>query len=710
MSRIRALFGTAILTTALVATQAQFASATGAPGDLDDSFGDGGFVVTDISSHATGVLVQPDGKIVVAGGALARFNPDGTFDASFGSGGVVPGFAARTIALRPDGKIVAEGSMEGAGYLARFMPDGTLDPSFGSGGLANSQGGSVALSLQADGKILVVAAWSTTDFTIMRYTSNGDPDASFGSGGTVVTDFGQQDEAFALALQSDGRFIVLGSTGKNSSSPFDFALARYLPDGTLDGSFGSGGLVVTDFAATTDHYDDDDGGRALALQPDGKIIAAGWASADDEQDFAVARYLPDGSLDPSFDGDGLVTVNVHNSEQGHEVLLQPDGRIVVVGFGDSGERFALARLEQDGSLDPSFGNGGVVIAPQIGEDTFAAAALQADGKIVAVGNSYESGQGRWAIARFLGDPASPATAPDPPTNVMASPGDSQATVSWTAPSSDGGSAITGYEVEVSPGGQVVPAGANDTQATITGLTNCTPYSFVVRARNAVGPSDDSDPASATPSSTAAVQVGESGSQYVYTPRNVIVPAQQCVRVRWTFNATNARAHTVTEAANGSAGLGPANAPLFNSGLIGPGGSFSSPLLQGATLYQYRSTAPGDSNSPSLYGTISMPVNVSPSTGPRTSSFVVRWAPAPMPGFSFSVQYQYRKANASKWPTTWTAWLSNQTGNQAAFVPPVKNGAGSYRFQARIRNTTTGKLGGWSWVSAAPTCPCEITVT
>ena len=248
-------------------------------------------------------------------------------------------------------------------------------------------------------------------------------------------------------------------------------------------------------------------------------------------------------------------------------------------------------------------------------------------------------------------------------------------------------------------------GGDTLTVTYSTLTRCIPYSFTVAAHNGAGLGTASQALAVTVSGLTTVQVGEASKQYAYSPKSVTTTSDQCVRLNWNFNATNTRAHTVTEVSASNTGLGAASAPLFNSGAINAGGSFSSPLLIGATFYQYRSVAPGDSTSPSLYGSVSMPVVVSPGYGSMGSAFTVQWAPAPLPGYSFTIQYMFKKASATKWPTTWTPWLAGQTGNKTTFIPIPKNGLGMYRFQARIKNDSTRKQGGWSWV--APTgCPAR----
>jgi uncharacterized delta-60 repeat protein len=308
-------------------------------GVLDAGFGHDGVVSTRFSlARSTGALpsalaIQRNGKLVVAGRvfggsvfdrvAVARYETSGKLDPSFGRHGEVVvkvgGLSfARAVAVQRDGRIlVAGGSYLGDRkkiMLLRFTARGKLDASFGNSGkvLADvaSWSEASAVAVQADGRI-VVAGTGRDDFVLLRYTSNGRLDPSFGTGGKVVTTFGvtkergcadcephdSEDEVFSLAVQQDGKLVLAGATdiGGRSGEKFccsrDFALARYTTDGNLDASFGSGGTVVTGFPGCCNAYAQD-----VAIQADGKIVAAGGGAGY----FALSRYGPDGRLDASF--------------------------------------------------------------------------------------------------------------------------------------------------------------------------------------------------------------------------------------------------------------------------------------------------------------------------------------------------------------------------------------------------------------------------
>jgi uncharacterized delta-60 repeat protein len=271
---------------------------------------------------------------------------------------------------------------------------GDLDPIFGSRGrVITDFGGSesaFAVVRQRDGRVIVAGdrfdPGPSDDFVLARYTARGALDPTFDGDGKVSTDFGGHfDGAFAAALQPDGKIVAAGY-GFATTGPQDFALARYNPDGTLDGSFGVGGKLVTSFGNSYD------AAFALLIQPDGKIVAAGRTRSTLSYAFAVARYLPNGALDPSFDSDGLVTTQ---ATAAHDHVLdlefQADGKILAVGTAfdpaDSARTtIVLARYLPDGSLDGSFDGDGLVVAP-FGTSLSAAvdSALQRDGKLLTAG-------------------------------------------------------------------------------------------------------------------------------------------------------------------------------------------------------------------------------------------------------------------------------------------------------------------------------------
>src|SRR6266581_953502 len=448
-SFIRSLAISAAAIMLVFSASGQMAQAAG--GDLDPTFGNGGQVTTDFNHStdiANAVALQPDGKLVVVGQtyknndytgedfAVARYNTDGTLDTTFGVNGKVrtdfPGLAAvaSSVVIQPDGKILVAGgafplvTFLGDFELVRYNSNGSLDTSFGNGGIVTTsfpgQGSyAFAVALQADGKIIAAGTdfvnftnddSSNTDFALARYNPNGTPDTTFSGDGQVATDFdGFNDDAFSILVQPDGKLVAVGSA-KNPATFYDFAAVRYLANGTIDTTFGVAGKVRTDFG-----HADFDQARSAALQPDGKIVAAGTAIFNNglSEPFAVARYNTNGTLDTTFDSDGKLQINFGSFDQtAYKVLLQPDGKIITVGYPNtesSDSDFLLARCNANGSLDTTFGVGGKV-RTSFGDLNGGAygAVLQPDGKIVAVGFQATATNrfAEFALARYLGSSGS----------------------------------------------------------------------------------------------------------------------------------------------------------------------------------------------------------------------------------------------------------------------------------------------------------------
>jgi uncharacterized delta-60 repeat protein len=242
------------------------------------------------------------------------------------------------------------------------------------------------------------------DFALTRYNSDGTLDKTFGGDGKVITDFTDgADQARGVAIQRDGKIVAAGPTPATHRS-VDFGVARYLANGKLDDTFGRHGRAVTDF-----HNDSGDEANAMALQPDGKIVVVGLYTPDGLSFFfAVARYRIDGSLDKTFSGDGKVITAFQDgsSDEAFGVAIQPDHKIVVVGDSLHFSRtddFAVARYNHDGKLDTTFGKKGLVLTNFKGQfglpqsDQAGAVGLQKDGKIVVAG---VTGFGGFAVARY----------------------------------------------------------------------------------------------------------------------------------------------------------------------------------------------------------------------------------------------------------------------------------------------------------------------
>lgn len=324
----------------------------------------------------------------VAAGALvlasAAATADGDLDPSFGGGdGLVPSAAiadTKGLALRSDGKFVlaTTGPFNDSNdfLVERRLADGAPDPTFGGDGRVETQLGGIenayAVAAQPDGKTIVAglstALSGTADFAVVRYDEDGSLDTSFSSDGIVITNLGGYDAVWSVVVDANGKIIAVGSGG----------IVRYSADGSLDTTFSSDG-IVTSF-----------GGVDAALDSEGRLVAVGSVAGSSSNDFTVARFNSDGSLDPSFGGDGISTADFGEIDTGYGITVQPDDRIVVAGttqpFQMPGD-VAVARFATDGTLDASFGGGGKVVTDLDGYDTARAVAVQDDGKIVVAGGT-----------------------------------------------------------------------------------------------------------------------------------------------------------------------------------------------------------------------------------------------------------------------------------------------------------------------------------
>ena len=401
-------------------------TALGAPGDLDKSFGASGLVLTSFGapSQANAIVVQADGKIIVAGQAsaqlaIARYNPDGTLDSTFGAGGKVMTSAGQSaagdaLAIQPDGRIIAAGTVHfnTSAYddwlIVRYNQDGSLDNSFGSAGIVTTNFGTFdaaySVQIQLDGK-LVVGGEADSQYGVARYNPDGTLDQTFAVGGkTINTSFGS-GQINALALLPNGRIVVAG--GSDVLGLVSFGLGMYRANGSVYKKFGDHGSVITGFGICPNLVFSTDSAGSVAIQPDGRIVAAGQTFLNcgpDLSNFAIARYESNGALDPSFGSGGKLIMGFSpvapGVATGRELLIQPDGRIVVGGYVREpglGIGFGLVRFNLDGSFDTTFGSGGKVTT-FFGDANYrdAAMALGRDGKIIGVGTAF----GLFQLARY----------------------------------------------------------------------------------------------------------------------------------------------------------------------------------------------------------------------------------------------------------------------------------------------------------------------
>ncbi len=401
------------------------------PGTLDASFGVGG-VIEPILGLSPGqvasggaVAIDSQGRIVVVSGLhqgprsciVARFLGDGSRDPSFGANGVslvgVEQYMCwhSDLALQADGKIVAVGTIDGhndpRAVLMRYLPDGTLDPSFGDEGVVLSDPmpltHAMAVAIDSDQRIVVAQqarpGFDPDDpayFVTRRYLPDGSVDSSFGIGGIAQGAFNNgQDSLFDLEIQPDGKIVVVGSAGALDYSFFHFGIVRYTADGFRDPTFGSMGLATVDFGLHS-------GASAVATDSLGRIVMVGGVSNGGGNGHgALARLMSDGSLDASFQGIGKVVEPWPYLGYSSMAISSQDEEILAIGTSDTGT-LRLARYETTGLLDSTFGSSGFAEAlPLPGwRQSWGDLAVQPDGRIVVLGSYGDSSSFDLVVARY----------------------------------------------------------------------------------------------------------------------------------------------------------------------------------------------------------------------------------------------------------------------------------------------------------------------
>ncbi len=426
--------------------------AIAADGDLDPTFGSGGRVVTPLGEFVeeNAVTIDGEGRIVAVGKAtgpsnsdmaVVRYLPTGALDSSFNVDGIATfDFPAANdsddafaVTVDAAGGILAAGSSfdgsENRFALIRVSPNGALDTSFGPPGsngfvrthLFDGSAYATAMALDAQGRIVLAGRTlnGDLDMGVVRYDSAGELDPSFGAGGIQNVDFcpcaGDQEYANAVAIDAQGRIVLAGRTRIPPSTSSDFALARLNPDGSGDATFGPN-LVANQGQVITPMGPGLDEAFGITLDPQGRIVVSGQAVIEDggNSHFALARYNPDGSLDQTLSEDGKVNTPVRQESSGsdgaHGVGVDSQGRIVVAGRASvslGANDFAVARYQPNGTLDPTFGAGGVATSAN---GLGLAVAFDARERIVVAGTVLPgdgTSNSEFGLARFIGDSVPP---------------------------------------------------------------------------------------------------------------------------------------------------------------------------------------------------------------------------------------------------------------------------------------------------------------
>ncbi len=379
------------------------------------------------TDEAFAVAIDHLGRIVVAGYTsvphqrmtVARLDASGGLDASFGAGGVAVldvGVRARAQALALD----ADGGMVLAGFgvlvpsgveqfiAVRLNEDGTLATGFGSQGVATTSFGTrdaraLAVAFDGDGGV-VLAGWarssSNHDVAVVRYTATGEPDAGFGNGGRITYAIGGgNDEATAIAIDPDGRIVLAGYAADGST--YDLLAGRLTANGAPDPSFAGTGFRRV---SASDGVEQANG---LLLRADGSVLLAGQSKVGGSQRFVLARLDAAGTPDPTFGTAGVVVTTIGELAEAKGIAAMPRGRIVLAGrarLAGGRLQFALTRHLPSGALDPSFGDGGILLVPfGVKNDEAYAVATGGDDAIVVAGTTRVGSDTSFGLARLLVD-------------------------------------------------------------------------------------------------------------------------------------------------------------------------------------------------------------------------------------------------------------------------------------------------------------------
>lgn len=400
--------------------------------NLDIEFNGTGTVVTDISTfddHLKTMLIQPNGKIIVAGEALInqqtnnfaliRYNTNGTLDSSFGINGIVttslqnPIVNLFEIALQPDGKIIAVGftaiNESTTGTIIRYNEDGTIDTNFGTNGIASVSlnpglNALISVVVKPDSSILVTGTTnlSKLDVLLMQFKPNGTLDTDFNTNGIVTIDFGNSEYGTNLLLLPNNKILIVGTQEDANNFNTDVFLIRLNSSGKIDSTFGNNGHLIYNFGS--DEY-----ARNILLQPDGKIIIAFNSYDANYSNFNVLRCNQDGSLDSSFANNGIASTDFDNTvDEISEIALQSNGKIVAIGkssndFSDN-YTVAMLRYNNNGTLDSTFDTDGkLYTAFSTDTNIGVAVQIQSDGKIVIAGETNIGSNSNFAVARYNAD-------------------------------------------------------------------------------------------------------------------------------------------------------------------------------------------------------------------------------------------------------------------------------------------------------------------
>ncbi len=399
-------------------------------GSLDLGFGNSGIATSDFgnSESANSVAVQNDGKIVVGGTVLigaaqkfgiARYNTNGTPDNSFGTNGQVVTDIDTLgdcvcVKVLSNGKILALGRGMHDFILVRYLSNGSKDSTFGINGIVIADNPNIVafvydMAIQNDGKIVIAGSHhnggSNYDALVFRLNVDATMDTTFGNAGMHLLQLGLDvDEALSVKLQNDGKIVLGGIVGTGNDR--DFLLIRLKINGSLDSTFGNNGMQITAIGPVYDIC------RTVCIQNDGKILASGYTyyNLPNARDLVIVRYNANGSLDNTFGTGGISVVMTDSIDYGSTAGVLPDGKIVVGGTRKTATAydFLLTCFNSTGQLEATFGNGGATTTDYMGSNAANSLAVQNDGRIVVAGITNNNGAGNdFMVTRYVYDLPSP---------------------------------------------------------------------------------------------------------------------------------------------------------------------------------------------------------------------------------------------------------------------------------------------------------------
>lgn len=392
------------------------------PGDLDPTFGTNGIVTTNfnLGTSLTKLILLPNSQILAIGSTIineketiviVKYNSNGSLDINFGFNGIVttPMLSAIDVidaATQNSEKIIVIGNNGSDTVAVRYNSNGSLDTTFGNNGILNIPIVNIqnvkCIAIQSDDKILLGGQTNSGGFFIARLNSDGTIDPTFGSG-TGIVNYLNSAISICLAIQLDGKIIISGNS--NTISGTEILIARLNTDGSLDKSFNNTGIVIVNISNF-------DFATSEIIQPDGKILSAGFVIMDNLKFPIIIRLNVDGSFDNTFGNNGIIMLGSINGSF-DSIGLQNDGKIIASGTGNDGltTKFLTVRMNPNGAIDINYGRRGIVLTDVGGNSTNSVKSMIIDpsNNLATVGGCSPCGQHSFKLVRYVASESKPFT-------------------------------------------------------------------------------------------------------------------------------------------------------------------------------------------------------------------------------------------------------------------------------------------------------------